>query len=120
MSYRIRFTYRDGNSGLLGTEYATRTEAELEIARRANPNNCMTYTIEEVATSHPAQPAPEKPPIGVMPRRVWEEQRIRALAGAIGRAMGHSEACATMFHVAHVRDWAAEIVDLCERMWGGQ
>ena len=50
MSYRIRFTFRDGSSGLLGAEYTTRTEAELEIARRENPNNCMTYTIEEVAT----------------------------------------------------------------------
>jgi len=66
----------------------------------------------------PRHPAPAKPPIGVMPRSVWEEHRIRALAGAIGRAMAHSEARATVFHVGNVRDWAAEIVDLCQRMEG--
>ena len=81
----------------------------------------MSYRMFDGAEQvDPRQPAPAKPPIGVMPRRVWEEQRIRALAEAIGRAIGHGEACATVFNVAHVRDWAAEIVDLCERMEGNQ
>lgn len=61
-----------------------------------------------------------KPPLGVMPRRVWEEQRIRALAEAIVRTVGHGDACATVFRADYVRDWAAEIVDLCQRMEGGQ
>lgn len=62
---------------------------------------------------HPEHP---KPPIGLPPRRVWEEQRIRALAEAIVRRMGHQEpTVASVFDLAHIHDWAAEIVDLCER-----
>lgn len=55
------------------------------------------------------------------PRRVWEEQRIRALAQAIVRRMGHeAPMVASSFDLAHVHDWAAEIVELCERNGGRQ
>lgn len=55
------------------------------------------------------------------PRRVWEEQRIRALAEAIVRRMGHEEpTVASVFNLAHIQDWAAEIVELCERHGGQQ
>lgn len=73
-----------------------------------------------IRAPHPAQSAPAKPPLGVMPRRLWDEQRVCALASAIARATSRGETCATAFHVGNVRDWAAEIVDLCERMEGGQ
>lgn len=55
------------------------------------------------------------------PRRVWEEQRIRALAQAIVRRMGHEEPMvASAFDLAHVHDWAAEIVEICQRNGGQQ
>lgn len=75
----------------------------------------MPSTFKGIHAQHP------KPPIGVMPRRVWEEQRIRALAEAIVRRMGHEEpTIASVFDLAHVHDWAAEIVELCERHGGQQ
>ena len=74
----------------------------------------MPLTFKGIAAEHAA--ANQSLP----PRRVWEEQRIRALAQAIVRCMGHEEpTVASVFNLAHVRDWAAEIVGLCDRH-GGQ
>ena len=55
-----------------------------------------------------------------MPRRVWEEQRIRALAEAIVRRTKNGDASMGVFGLAHVNEWAAEIVELCQRMEGGR
>ena len=133
MSYRVRYTLPDGRTGHWMRDYPTREEARKAIGDRQGACGAAYYVEEVVSTAAvpdatpdqtasqqgPAQPVPSKPPIGVMPRRVWEEQRIRELAKAIGRAMEHSAVCATTFHAGNVRDWAAEIVDLCERMEGG-
>ena len=107
---------------MLKTVYADRGAAEM-VACTGNRHGDAEYTVEEVldvsnAGERLEKAEPVKPPIGVMPRRVWEEQRIRALAEAIVRVVGHGEACATVFRADYVRDWAAEIVDLCERMEG--
>lgn len=114
MRYRIRFTYRDGSSGLLGTEYTTRTEAELEIARRSNPNNCMTYTIEE------ALPTPTGAVIDARRKAfdAWMEDEGKPFLGTLNethrRLAEH-----VLWNAFKAGEKHAEIVDLCERMEGG-
>ena len=110
MSYRVRFTTHTGATGYWDGTFATHTGASMSAQTRADVTG-YTYTVEEVPDA----------PATLPPRRVWEEQRIRALAKAIVRRMGHEEPkVATVFDLAHVRDWAAEIVELCERNSGWQ
>lgn len=120
MSYRVRFTYADGSHGWLEALHQTREDAEWHIRTQPNPNKCFTYTVDEFPDVSTAEVPNTKPSIGAMPRRIWEEQRIRALGEAIVRRMGHEEPMvASVFDLAHIRDWAAEIVELCDRH-GGQ
>ena len=118
MSYRVRYTMPDGRTGLWDHDYATREDAQEAIYyRKESPG---TYYVEEVPDVSTAEVPNAKPSIGVMPRRIWEEQRIRALGEAIVRRIGHEEPMvASVFDLAHIHDWAAEIVELCDRH-GGQ
>ena len=119
MSYVAKWFFRDGRTAHETAPFATRKDAD-NYAKTLNTAKGYTYTIEEVPDVSTAEVPNAKPSIGVMPRRIWEEQRIRALGEAIVRRMGREEPMvASVFDLAHIRDWAAEIVELCDRH-GGQ
>lgn len=120
MSYRVRFTTHTGATGYWDGTFATQTGASMSAQTRADVTG-YTYTVEEVPDVSTAAVLDASPSVGVMPRRVWHEQRIRALGEAIVRRMGHEyPTVASVFDLAHIRDWAAEIVELCERCGGQQ
>lgn len=147
MSYRVRFTTQTGATGYWEGTFATRTGATMSAKARADMTG-YTYHIEEWPDDTDSAQGPTEAIGGAggsahagprhqagagsgvatrlfvgldtMPPRVRQEQRIRALAEAIVRRMGHdAPMVASTFNLAHIRDWAAEIVDLCERH-GGQ
>ena len=51
----------------------------------------------------------DKPPLGIVPRKLWDEKRLTDLGDAIGRYMEAGEPVP--------QEWILELIDLSKRNW---
>lgn len=55
---------------------------------------------------------PQKPPLGVMPRRLWLEHRSWDLLNALIRYSEHQQALTRWTHADEMREWSQELADI--------